>query len=73
MYFRTVAPCVCKKAFHGRIRKEENLRGFHGRLLEKDITKFLTAILICTTTATIYSAALVTDMAAQYGGEKMVT
>jgi len=43
------------------------------KLLDKDITKFLTAILICTTTATIYSAALVTDMAAQYGGEKMVT
>ncbi len=43
------------------------------RLLEKDITKFLTAILIGTTTCTIYSAAMFTDMVAQYFGDKMVT
>ena len=44
-----------------------------GRLLEKDITKFLTAILIGTTSCTIYSAAMFTDMVAQYFGDKMVT
>lgn len=43
------------------------------RLLEKDITKFLTAILIGTTTCTIYSAAIFTDMVAQYFGDNMVT
>ena len=43
------------------------------RLLEQDITKFLTAILIGTTTCTIYAAGLAADMAGTYGGEKMVT
>mmetsp|Transcript_16841 Transcript_16841/g.38364 ORF Transcript_16841/g.38364 Transcript_16841/m.38364 type:complete len:648 (-) Transcript_16841:93-2036(-) len=43
------------------------------KLLERDITKFLTAILIGTTTCTIYSAALAAEMAAQYGGDKMMT
>lgn len=32
------------------------------KLLERDITKFLTAILIGTTTCTIYSAALAAEM-----------
>eukprot|EP00292_Cryptomonas_paramecium_P001092 CAMPEP_0113668318 /NCGR_PEP_ID=MMETSP0038_2-20120614/3931_1 /TAXON_ID=2898 /ORGANISM="Cryptomonas paramecium" /LENGTH=375 /DNA_ID=CAMNT_0000584043 /DNA_START=410 /DNA_END=1534 /DNA_ORIENTATION=- /assembly_acc=CAM_ASM_000170 len=43
------------------------------RLLEKDITKFLTAILIGTTTCTIYSAAMFSDMVSQYLGDSMVT
>jgi len=43
------------------------------KLLEQDITKFLTAILIGTTTCTIYAAGLAAEMAAQYGGDKMVT
>ena len=43
------------------------------RMLENDITKFLTAILIGTTTCTIYAAGLAADMAGSYGGDKMVT
>jgi len=43
------------------------------KLLEQDITKFLTAILIGTTTCTIYAAGLAAEMAAQYGGDKAVT
>jgi len=52
---------------------EEEGDGSPFKLLERDITKFLTAILIGTTTCTIYSAALATDMAGAYGGDKMVT
>ena len=43
------------------------------KMLEQDITKFLTAILIGTTTSTIYAAGLAAEMASQYGGDKMVT
>jgi len=51
---------------------EEEGEGSPFKLLEKDITKFLTAILIGTTTCTIYSAAMAADMAATYGGQSFV-